>query len=122
MKNRLFLKIFACCAFASAPILHAQDAVNNAKKISNLLEKKRSYNISKGNGYCIQIYYGNELAAKKKSAAFNALFPEAPATLVYNDPEWKVQVGTYKTKLEADRINLIYQKEFSATIVVPLGK
>jgi hypothetical protein len=122
MKNRLYLKLLTCYIFASAPILIAQEPVKHAKEISNLLEKKRNYNRSKGEGYCIQIYYGNETTAKKINTAFYALFPEVPAVLVYNDPEWKVQVGNYKTKLEADRVNLIYQKEFSATIVIPIGK
>ncbi|HCY98310.1 MAG: SPOR domain-containing protein [Polaribacter sp.] len=122
MKNRLFLKTLILFVFASAPIASAQVAENNKKEISNLLEKKRSYNISKGYGYCIQIYYGNEITAKKMDAQFSVLFPKIPTKLVYNNPEWKVQVGNYKTKLEADRVNLIFREKFSATIVVPMGK
>ena len=122
MKNKLFFKIFILIAFASAPIARAQDAENNKKEIFNLLEKKRSYNISKGYGYCIQIYYGNEITEKKIDTQFSVLFPKVPTTLVYNNPEWKVQVGHYKTKLEADRVNLIFREKFAATIVVPIGK
>ncbi len=51
MKNRLFLKTLILFVFASAPIASAQVTENNKKEISNLLEKKRSYNISKGYGY-----------------------------------------------------------------------
>ena len=77
MKNKLFFKIFILIAFASAPIARAQDAENNKKEIFNLLEKKRSYNISKGYGYCIQIYYGNEITAKKNRHSIQCFISES---------------------------------------------
>ena len=60
--------------------------------------------------------------AKSKSAKFSVLYPTVNTKLVWDNPDWKVQVGNYKTKLEADRANLIYKEEFSGTIVIPLGK
>jgi hypothetical protein len=41
---------------------------------------------------------------------------------VYNSPEWKVQVGNYKTKLEADKDLIKFQKKITGIIVVPMGK
>jgi hypothetical protein len=87
-----------------------------------LLEKKRDYNKSVGFGYGIQIYYGTETIAKSKNARFHILYPKIKIKLVYNRPFWQVQVGSYKTKLAADRANLIFRKEFSGAIVIPLGK
>jgi len=49
-------------------------------------------------------------------------FPDRSSKLVYNSPEWKVQVGTYKTKLEADKDLIKFQKKFTGIIVVPMGK
>ena len=122
MKNTLFLKIFLCCLVISIGTLGAQNTTNNTKEISSLLEKKRRFNASRGFGYSIQIYYGNEKTAKRKHTRFQTLYPKINTKLVYNNPEWKVQVGNYKTKLEADRANLIFRKEFSGTITIPLGK
>jgi hypothetical protein len=122
MKNRLFLKIFLFCLFANLSTLSAQNVTNEDQKIQNLLEKKRNYNKSVGFGYSIQIYYGTEKTAKSKNAKFYLLYPKVQTKLVYNNPEWKVQVGNYKTKLEADRANLIFREEFSGTIVIPMGK
>lgn len=122
MKNRFFLKIFICCLLASIGTLSSQNKTNNSKEVLNLLEKKREYNKSNGYGYTIQIYYGSEKTAKTTYAKFKILYPRVIAKLVYNNPEWKVQVGIYKTKLEADKANLIFKKEFSGTIVVPMGK
>ncbi|MFD2529443.1 MULTISPECIES: SPOR domain-containing protein [Polaribacter] len=122
MKNTLFLKIFLFCLFVSIGTLNAQNSTKKDKEVTNLLEKKRSYNKSNGYGYSIQIYYGNERTARSKHARFKVLYPRVYTKLVYNNPDWKVQVGNYKTKLEADRANLIFKKEFSGTIVVPMKK
>ncbi|AQS94126.1 SPOR domain-containing protein [Polaribacter sp. BM10] len=122
MKNTLFLKIFLFCLFTSIGTLNAQNSTKKDKEVTNLLEKKRSYNKSNGFGYSIQIYYGNERTARSKQARFKVLYPRVYTKLVYNKPDWKVQVGNYKTKLEADRANLIFKKEFSGTIVVPMKK
>ncbi len=122
MKNTLFLRIILFCLFVNTGVLCSQNVTTESKDIQNLLEKKRAYNKSVGFGYGIQIYYGTEKIAKSKNARFHILYPKVQTKLVYNNPEWKVQVGNYKTRLEADRANLIFRKEFSGTIVIPMGK
>ena len=122
MKDTLFLKIILFCLFVNIGSISAQNQTNENKEVQNLLEKKRDYNKSVGFGYSIQIYYGTEKTAKSKHAKFHVLHPKEDIKLVYNNPEWKVQVGNYKTKLEADRANLMFRKEFTGAIVIPLGK
>jgi hypothetical protein len=122
MKDTLFLKIILFCLLVNIGTIRSQNVTNESKEIQSLLEKKRDYNKSVGFGYSIQIYYGTEKTAKSKHAKFHVLHPKVDTKLVYNNPEWKVQVGNYKTKLEADRANLIFRKEFTGTIVIPLGK
>lgn len=118
MKNILLLGVL----LFSYGVSKAQNATNISKEVTNLLEKKKSYNKSAGFGYTVQIFNGDEIAAKSKQAKFKILYPRVDTKLVYNAPEWKVQVGNYKTKLEADRAMLIFKKEFSGIITVPLGK
>ncbi len=130
MKNLKFLTLFLFCFFAFTLILSAQnkiissDSINKLTEdsIDKLIEKKRNYNKKNGFGYTIQVYYGNEKTAKSTYTKFGVLYPKIPKKLVYNNPYWKVQVGSYKTTLEADRANLIFSKEFSGTIVIPVGK
>jgi hypothetical protein len=122
MKDTLFLKVILFCLLANIGTISSQNITNESKEIQSLLEKKRDYNKSVGFGYSIQIYYGTEKTAKSKHAKFQVLHPKVDTKLVYNNPEWKVQVGNYKTKLEADRANLIFRKEFTGTIVIPIGK
>lgn len=100
----------------------AQNQNNDNEKIKDLISKKRTYNKSFGFGYRIQLYNGNERRAKSIKSRFNTEFPNVFSQLKYNAPEWKVQVGNYKTKLEADKALQLFQKEFSGIIVVPIGK
>ena len=55
-------------------------------------------------------------------AKFKYNFPETKTYLVYRQPEWKIQVGFYKTKLEADRALLKFKRKYQSAIVIPLGK
>jgi len=122
MKNTLFIPIFLCYLFANIGTFCAQNTTTTSSGVQKLLDKKIRYNKTVGFSYSIQIYYGNEKIAKSKSAKFSILYPTVNTKLVWDNPDWKVQVGNYKTKLEADRANLIYKEEFSGTIVIPLGK
>ena len=122
MKNILLIPIFMCCMLTNIDTLSAQNTTNKSAAVQKLLDKKISYNKTVGFGFSIQIYYGDETTAKSKNAKFMVLYPAVETKLVWDNPDWKVQVGNYNTKLEADRDNLIYKQEFSGTIVVPLGK
>ena len=84
--------------------------------------KKRSFNKEFSYGFRIQLYNGLEIEAKRTSAKFKLDFPETKTHLVYSQPEWKIQVGFYKTKLEADRALLNFKRKYQSEIVIPLGK
>jgi len=105
---------------------HNIAAQNNANKssaqIKRLINKKRAFNKTYGYGYRIQIYYGDETKARSVLNKFQLAFPEVYTKLDYNKPDWKVQVGNYKTKLEADKAVISFSEEFTGLIVIPLGK
>lgn len=103
-------------------ISFAQNNTEMSEEVQHLLEKKKNYNKLVGSGYTIQLYNGNERDAKKTLALFKVEFPETKAKLLYETPDWKVQVGQYKVKLDADRASLLFKEEFENIIVVPLGK
>jgi len=117
----LFLSFFLIL-FVGSINISAQNQNNDNEKIKDLISKKRAYNKSFGFGYRIQIYNGSEKRAKSIRSRFEIEFPEVFSRLKYNAPEWKVQVGKYKTKLEADKALILFQKEFSGIIVVPMGR
>lgn len=90
--------------------------------IKNLIAKKRTYNKLVKKGFTIQLFNGNETTARQTLSRFETNHPETEAKLLYQTPDWKVQVGHYNTRLDADRARLIFKKDFFNTIVVPIGK
>ncbi len=118
LKPLLFLIILLLSSFK----VYSQNTTKKSEEIKSIISKKRSFNDIYGFGYSIQLYNGNEQKAKKIKARFALEFPGYFSKLVYNAPEWKVQVGNYKTKLEADKYLMKFQEKFSGIIAVPLGK
>jgi len=118
--NNLSKKILLTALFTLfISIVHSY-AQTEAEKISALIEQKREYN--KNNKisvvYKIQLYNGNEQEAYKIKQNFQQIYPEYPTEIIYNAPEWKTQVGSYKTRLDADKVLLIIKEKFAGAIVL----
>lgn len=113
-----FLIVLLATSYSS----FSQDKTNETSEVKSIISKKRSFNSTYGFGYRIQLYNGNEQQARRYRARFSVEFPGISSKLVYNAPEWKIQVGNYKTKLEADKDLMKFEKKFSGIIVIPMGK
>ena len=87
-----------------------------------MIAQKRAFNKKYGYGFRVQIYYGNETNARSLQSKFRLNYPKVFTKLDYEQPYWKVQVGNYKTKLEADKAMVGFSEKFSGLIVIPLGK
>ena len=122
MKNLKLFSLFIVVFALGTTFLNAQNSTKIDSNIEDLLTKKRIYNKQVGFGYKIQIYYGNETRAKSLRNKFRYEFPGIYNSLRYNQPYWKVLVGNYKTKLEADRDLVRFSEKFSSLIIVPMGK
>tara|TARA_B110001454_G_scaffold126915_1_gene118369 strand:- start:484 stop:852 length:369 start_codon:yes stop_codon:yes gene_type:complete len=122
MKSTYISLLFLIVLLTTSYSGYSQNTTNKSKEIESIISKKRSFNNTFGFGYRIQLYNGSEQKARKFKALFNIEFPGNFSKLVYNAPEWKVQVGNYKTKLEADKYLIKFQEKFSGIIVVPMGK
>lgn len=122
MKKHIFLFSFLVMGFFSLQTSYAQEQKTDNELISDFISKKRSFNKEFGYGFRIQLYNGFEVEAKKTRAKFRLDFPEIETYIVYRQPEWKIQVGVYKTKLEADRALSAIKRKYDSAIVIPLGK
>lgn len=122
MIRTLYSFFFLAFLLLKSNVVFSQNSTKIGKEIITLLDKKKEYNKLVGSGYTIQLYNGNEVEAKKLLARFKIEFPEINAKLLYETPDWKVHVGLYKVKLDADRASLLFKEEFDNIIVVPLGK
>ena len=122
MKSSFLTIFFTGLLLMTVQPFFGQEKKSDTQLINELIEKKKEFNKEFKHGYRIQLYNGFEVEAKKTQAKFRLEFPNIRTYIVYRQPEWKIQVGMYKTKLEADRALLAIKKEFSGAIVVPLGK
>tara|TARA_B110000091_G_scaffold116748_1_gene125883 strand:+ start:361 stop:729 length:369 start_codon:yes stop_codon:yes gene_type:complete len=122
MKNKSYLNLFFFVLIAGCLSFSAQNKTNSSKEIKKLITKKRAFNKEYGYGFRVQIYYGNETKARSLRSKFSLNYPEVYTKLDYNQPYWKVQVGNYKTRLEADKAMIRFLEKFSGLIVIPLGK
>ncbi len=122
MKRKSFYLILVFFLFAGTISFSAQNKTNASKQVKNLIAKKRAFNKKFGYGYTIQIYYGEETKARSYKSKFKINYPGTYTKLDYNQPYWKVLVGNYKTKLEADKAVISFSEKFSGLIVIPLGK
>mgnify|MGYP000938792213 FL=1 len=103
-------KIILSCLFIglSTYYVNAQDqnvTVNQDPKFEQLLNEKRKINASLtvNDSYKIQIYTGSSEIAKKTLNEFRQEFAAIDATIIFNTPNYKVWVGNFKTRIEAEK-------------------
>lgn len=77
------------------------------------------YNHGTSPGYRVQIDFGQEKdAVDKIQADFSGKYPGVPSYLTYNQPYFKLNVGDFRTRLEAvDFLNHV-RKDYPAAFVV----
>ncbi|MBP1838381.1 SPOR domain-containing protein [Formosa algae] len=96
------------CAIALSATSYAQQGsvvLNQDDKIDKLLEVKKEMNKDENatNRFKIQIYSGSRVGAEKELSNYRNGFDQWKATLVYETPNYKIWIGSYRTRLEADR-------------------
>jgi hypothetical protein len=87
-------------------------AFNQDQKFEQLLNEKRKMNASPtlNDAYKFQIFNGSSENAKKILSEFKQEFEAIEATIVFNTPNYKVWVGNFRTRIEAER-NLVAIKD-----------
>ena len=94
--------------------------VNQDSKFEELLVEKRKYNSSLrvNEFYKIQIFNGPIEEAKKTLTLFKKENLSYDATIIFNTPTYKVWVGNYKTRIEAEKNILILKKQYPNLFLV----
>jgi len=128
MKTTMF-KLLICSTFYlfGALYCHAQEGVITVKqdeKIPQLLSLKTTLekNNKLTNGFTIQIYSGERSKAYTIINKYRGLFENWPATIEYETPNYKVWVGNYSTRLDADRALLAIQEKFPYAFIFKPGR
>ena len=114
-------KIFAATAFFLLfnIVVIAQTGVVNVNQdpqIDELLELKKEVN-KKSKNFKIQIYNGSKVGAENAQSTFRKYYSGWPASLEYETPNYKIWVGNFETRLEADRALLHIKKKFAHAFI-----
>ena len=107
--------------------MNAQEAkitVTQDSKFEQLLNEKRKINnsIANNESYKIQIYNGDSETSRRELNKFKNDFNTLDATLIFSTPYYKVLVGSFKTKIDAQRHLIEIQKKYSNAIIIKPNK
>jgi len=89
-------------------------------KIEDLVRLKKE--LEKQNkltdGFTIQLYYGEKRKAHSVLRRYQNLFSAWPASIEYETPNYKVWVGNFNSRFDADRALLEIKKRFPAAFIL----
>ncbi|MTE26846.1 MULTISPECIES: SPOR domain-containing protein [Winogradskyella] len=90
--------------------------VDQDSDIDKLLEYKKDIKTTKV--YRIQVYQSVDPdKAQREKSNFSNAYGEWPAEVVWNTPNYKVWVGNFATRLEADRALVKIKKKYMNAII-----
>ncbi|WP_452230941.1 MULTISPECIES: SPOR domain-containing protein [unclassified Lacinutrix] len=113
--KQIILSTFIIFAFTG--ICSAQQGtviVNQDPEITELLALKKEINKNEdaSDRYKIQIYSGRRSTAESNQTDFRGSYSQWSSKLVYETPNYKVWIGSFRNRLEAERALLKVKKKF----------
>lgn len=127
MRTIFKLLIFCVLLAESSLVISAQTGVITVEqdpRIGELMDLKTE--LQKDNkltdGYTIQLYYGNLNKAHTTLTDYRNKYDAWPASIEYETPNYKVWVGNFYARLEADRALLEVHKNFPSAFILKPGK
>ncbi|MBR6273344.1 MAG: SPOR domain-containing protein [Bacteroidales bacterium] len=121
-KLLLFLMIFAIstCGFAQRKgSLH----LDQDSRVERLMRKQREVFAANKtmNGYRVQIFMeiGNDAIshAEAMKSSFMKAFPELPVYLTYEQPYYRLRVGDFRNRVEAEKYMRLIKPKFNLAFV-----
>ena len=94
--------------------------INQDDRIPELLSLKSKMVVDNelNDRYKIQLFYGSITEANNVRSNYNSKHAEWKPSIVYESPNYKVWVGNFRNRLEADRALLQIQKSFPKAFVM----
>lgn len=108
--------------FFGNSIILAQSRIVSQDSIANrLVEKLKKLNAAHQSmpGYRLQLYFGNDRAhANDLKTEFLNLYPKTSAYVLYRQPNFKLRVGDFKSRLEALKFLKEIQTFYNTAFIV----
>jgi len=121
-----FFKFFLIICFTGVTLTSQSQHTTTdkqAKQLKELIEIKKELTNSDQlkEFYKIQLYSGSLKEAESLKKDFDTEF-EISSTIKYESPYYKVWVGNYRTRLEADRAMLLINEAFENAFIIKPGR
>ena len=95
------------------------------EEVTTLINKHISYNASRNgmDGYRIQIFFDSGNHSKSRAYAkksnFILKYPHIRAYITYSSPNYRVRVGDFRTKLDAERFKQEIIEDYPSAFSIP---
>ena len=109
------LLLVACSAFSFAQ--QGVVTIEQDPKIEQLIEVYKTTN-SRADYYTIQVGFGNYEEAKELKDLVKIDFPQWTPQIIFDSPTYRVRVGRFRTKLEAERKFIEVRKKYPAALIL----
>jgi len=77
------------------------------------------YAPASANGFRVQIFNGsNRNEAYNAQSKFNELYPDMKTYIIYNEPNFKVRAGDFRTRLEASKLMEQLRSQFTSLFII----
>ena len=125
--KKITLFSFSLFALLSSQNIFSQTKKSNIEqdeKIEKLLLEKRKNNsaITINDKFKIQIFFGNIEESKKTLIAFKKDFSQTDGTIIFSNPSYKVWVGSFKSKIEAEKAIITIKKKYPSSVIIKHNK
>jgi hypothetical protein len=129
---KAFLQLTGCCFFivlffTSSAIAQMRGKVEIVKDAridtfaARRLELAKAISADGGmiNGFRVQIFTGaDRKEAYNTQAKFQEQYPDVRTYVIYNDPNFKVRVGDFRTRLDAEKMQDELKKWFTGLFII----
>lgn len=120
MKNSLLKALFMCLIFTLLPLegkaQSGQVTIDQHRDIDKLLEFKKD--LKTVDLYKIRVYSGDRSGAENIKSQVNSLYAGWPTLMEYETPNYKIYVGNFLSRLEADRALLKVKKNYPGALIL----
>lgn len=115
-----FFMAFCMQSFAQ----QADNSITQDSRFDQLLKDKRkiSQSVTVNDRYKIQIFYGANDKARKALSDFKKEFKSLDGTIIFQSPTYKVLVGNFKSRLDAEKNLVDIKKKYPYALVIKPGK
>ncbi|MBW3518243.1 SPOR domain-containing protein [Flavobacterium sp. NKUCC04_CG] len=123
LRNLLATTYLICCA----NVCFAQQqkvTIQEDPSFQTLLNEKRKVNSSTtvNDRFKIQIFYGSNSEARNRLSQFNQQYSQLDGSIVYTNPSYKVWVGNFNTRIEAERNLQAIKSSFPNALIIRPNK